>query len=48
MNVACVQETKNVQPDITLKHDHTGHSALFDWEAFNLTFSDSEHVYKIA
>lgn len=44
MNIACVQEMKNVQRDIALKHDHTGHSALFDWQVLNLTFSDREHV----
>lgn len=44
MNIACVQEMKNVQRDIALQHDHTGHSALFDWQVFNLTFSDREHV----
>lgn len=30
INIACAQEMKNVQPDTALKHDHTGHSAVFE------------------
>lgn len=44
INIACVPEMKLVQPDIAWKHDHTGHPALFDWQVFNLTFSDREHL----
>lgn len=40
----CARNEKNVQPDIAWKHDHAGHPALLDWQVFNLTCSDREHL----